>query len=683
MSEEEVKVSFGADTAGAEAGIQKVGDKLKDLNPEVRELAETFGGLRRTFVEAFALDKLGEFVEHISELGEQALRTSAMLGIPVGKVQELGFAATMVGGSTEGMTIALERLEKNMADIGNPASIAAKAFAALGISEDDIKNKSPEQVLGLIADKFAGAADGAGKTAIAMDLMGRSGAQMIPLLDEGSAGLEKMGEMGKQTGSILTAMQAEGLEKTAQGITTLKASIEGAGISLFEVFKPAIDSVIQGLTSLIQVLRSATEMIRVIIDLVEGGMAIAFTKVIQVAQEMGIELTNAVGNIKIAFSTLGQAIYDVAHLKFEEAKKIMVEGAQEIAQANLRATAQIAKLSTDYVDLKNKIVDATLAALTFGNAQEKSNKTQLTAPSTGAAPADDEEKEEIAIEKNDLSTQIQLNKLALESRKDTDAQMVASGKMSKQQELEDLKDFAGQELHINVAAIDAEASLYDKDSAQYHELMNKKLILNVQYNNEVQKLTAQSMQLQEAQTKQVFGAMTSIISKDFDTMLTGVLQGTQTWKQAMAKTFDNLAISAIEAIAKIVAEWTVFEVLTEGQGSWGDFMALEGKGGGGLSSLLPSYDVGSWSIPQNQVAMVHAGEMIIPAAQAEQIRSGGASIGAGTGGGGDNYAITIQLSAIDTQTGSQFLQSNAGNIANIIASQMRNNNSSLSSAMRS
>ena len=44
------------------------------------------------------------------------------------------------------------------------------------------------------------------------------------------------------------------------------------------------------------------------------------------------------------------------------------------------------------------------------------------------------------------------------------------------------------------------------------------------------------------------------------------------------------------------------------------------------------------------------------------------------GGGGGNY--TININALDTQTGAQFLKNNAGVVALTIAAQVRNGNSS-------
>lgn len=85
---------------------------------------------------------------------------------------------------------------------------------------------------------------------------------------------------------------------------------------------------------------------------------------------------------------------------------------------------------------------------------------------------------------------------------------------------------------------------------------------------------------------------------------------------------------------------------------------------------LVSLDVGAWNLGSDTIAQLHQGEMVVPQTFAEGLRSGN-----GIGGGGDNY--TININAIDTQTGAQFIKNNASGIVSAIASQVRNFNSNV------
>lgn len=68
---------------------------------------------------------------------------------------------------------------------GGGSNPAGKALAALGISATDAAGqvKGVDEVMIAVADKFAAVQDGRAKTAIAMQLFGKSGAQLIPTLN--------------------------------------------------------------------------------------------------------------------------------------------------------------------------------------------------------------------------------------------------------------------------------------------------------------------------------------------------------------------------------------------------------------------------------------------------------------------------------------------------------------------
>lgn len=85
---------------------------------------------------------------------------------------------------------------------------------------------------------------------------------------------------------------------------------------------------------------------------------------------------------------------------------------------------------------------------------------------------------------------------------------------------------------------------------------------------------------------------------------------------------------------------------------------------------LVSLDVGAWDVPSDMPAYLHAGEMVVPENFASGMRGAG-----GFSGGGDSY--TINVNAIDTQTGAQFLKNNASVIASSLSSQARNFNRNL------
>ena len=64
---------------------------------------------------------------------------------------------------------------------------------------------------------------------------------------------------------------------------------------------------------------------------------------------------------------------------------------------------------------------------------------------------------------------------------------------------------------------------------------------------------------------------------------------------------------------------------------------------GGLGSLFGWWDVGSYNIPQDQIGMVHKGEIIVPKTFAEGIRKGELSLGSGSQSSQSSIVVTLNV----------------------------------------
>lgn len=83
----------------------------------------------------------------------------------------------------------------------------------------------------------------------------------------------------------------------------------------------------------------------------------------------------------------------------------------------------------------------------------------------------------------------------------------------------------------------------------------------------------------------------------------------------------------------------------------------------GAAMAVPSFDVGAWNLPSDMLAMVHKGEMILPANVASQVRAGA---GAGISGGGGGGDVHFHINAIDTGNFQSFLNAQGGAIARTV-----------------
>lgn len=140
-----------------------------------------------------AISAFGLLAKHQIDVADQTEEMAARLGVSTEFISEMGYAARMATGDSSFLEAALSRLEVAGAKAEQGAKGPSAAFRSLGIDVRDAegKVKSLEQLLPEIADKFKAMPDGPREAAVAVALFGREGRKMLPLLNEGAAGIAK------------------------------------------------------------------------------------------------------------------------------------------------------------------------------------------------------------------------------------------------------------------------------------------------------------------------------------------------------------------------------------------------------------------------------------------------------------------------------------------------------------
>ena len=147
-----------------------------------------------------------------AQLGDDVAKTADKLGIGIEELQELRYAAERSGVATSAFDTALEKMTKNIGLAMEGTGAQKDALDALGLSAANLATMSPEEALGVIADRLQGVETQAEKAAIANDLFGRSGIAMLNMLRDGSQGLTQLREDARRTGYVLSEQAARDAE---------------------------------------------------------------------------------------------------------------------------------------------------------------------------------------------------------------------------------------------------------------------------------------------------------------------------------------------------------------------------------------------------------------------------------------------------------------------------------------
>ena len=126
-----------------------------------------------------------EFTKAGDAIDKMSIRT----GIAAGPLSQLGFAAEQSGSSLEVVENGVKRMQANILSLERGLSTSVDTFEDLGLSLNDLQGISPDEQFKRIADRIADVEDPSRRAALAMQVFGRAGQQLVPLLAAGADGI--------------------------------------------------------------------------------------------------------------------------------------------------------------------------------------------------------------------------------------------------------------------------------------------------------------------------------------------------------------------------------------------------------------------------------------------------------------------------------------------------------------
>lgn len=216
-----------------------------------------------------------------SEAGSAAIDGANRLGITAEQYQKLGFAASQSGASVGALEGALKFLQRTSFEASKGGKKQSEVFAQLGISAKEAAKASSPELLGKIADKISAIKDPAKQTALATKLLGRSfGTALLPLLKEGSAGIDALTSRAEALGFVLSNEDAAAAEAFGDATDQLNLAIKGVtlriGAKLIPIFRKVVDATIDWFIANRQLIDRGIDVLVYVVDkAVDGLMTMA------------------------------------------------------------------------------------------------------------------------------------------------------------------------------------------------------------------------------------------------------------------------------------------------------------------------------------------------------------------------------------------------------------------------
>lgn len=613
---QEIQILLSLRTAAA---VEKLHEFVGETTRGLRELAAQAAELYLGFE---GLNKLKDVVEESIQLEVEIGRLSEKTGLAIPLITSLHFQAEALQIPFATLNVALSKFSENVFNAAQQGGRFADEFQLMGISATDASGKmrAVNDILIDTAKWFKAHADGAEKAAIAQTLFGRSGREMITMLNEGAEGIEKMQAEGSP---ISEKSVASAIEFTIS-LQELHRSIDEIGIVIANQLLPSLIRASNALKQMVDSVRDQGSVISAFIGLVKGIISVVSVAALvfyDLGEAIGIAMEGGYSNIgiffdavKIILEDIDRMIVDTIKLFFDLSSSVgvtaqvaalsatghWVDALKVVGDAAKRVTGDIKDVYGDAKDAAQVATEATKAGFKnsfdhgmlllddlkkqWGGLSDFLSSMWSDKPinSPEIKPGSKMAADFFGPNNDDLKMQAAFNALQDEEYKQQLKLIESDPYLTKIQKAQELIPIYNQQLKVLNDQWNAEKALNeasqtdDKKIATAKELYKIRGQINELSNQSrnASALTSISSQVKLAGVSLLdsWGSVAQQIGGSFKTIIggavssvsngiTGLIMGTKTWGQALMQISNTILTSIINAIVQMGVRWIATQLM--------------------------------------------------------------------------------------------------------------------------
>lgn len=209
--------SFGSAVVTVGMLVKTVGSEIDNIGEHIQSLGRrTFmAGLSITGMGVSIASTVGLAVRHFAVYGETLAKMSDRTGMGIQALSEMQYAAEVAGTSVEELELGIRQMQQQIAK--------GDEFGLRGLPTEVQIEK--------LADRFAELTSVEDRAALAVEMFGRAGTRMLPMLAGGSAGIRALREEAVRLGRAITPEEARAAERVRDAWQALTRTLAGAAFS--------------------------------------------------------------------------------------------------------------------------------------------------------------------------------------------------------------------------------------------------------------------------------------------------------------------------------------------------------------------------------------------------------------------------------------------------------------------
>lgn len=189
---------------------------------------------------------LGDYAGDVKDMSEAT-------GVGTEAWQKMIYAAKISGIEQEKLMTSMVKFDKQLVAAAGGSKSAAQIFTDLGISIKDAggKLRAPEEIFKDVAETLSKVENGAAKTAAATEFFGKSGAELLPMLNEGKTGLEQLYKAAEDTGNVMSGDALYAADEFGKKLDAIGLQTKGMMLQLGSSLMPILSTLQQHISNII------------------------------------------------------------------------------------------------------------------------------------------------------------------------------------------------------------------------------------------------------------------------------------------------------------------------------------------------------------------------------------------------------------------------------------------------
>lgn len=233
--------------------LSQLGQKLGMTDKQLKTMAKAAAAAAAAFV---GFKKIASLLEETAQRIDDLAKRARALGADVNQVAQLTFASALAGGDEQRFFSTMGRL---MLNLGQGSATTRLALKTLGLTLEDLANKTPIQAFLILQDAINGVENQAERMGIIALIAGGRMENMIPLMN--LLGQDVQGFMDEFS-ELHGVIDAEQWENYIDALTRLDAAWNGLKMTILQDILPVFQAIIDATRQIITLFRKWWPLIR-------------------------------------------------------------------------------------------------------------------------------------------------------------------------------------------------------------------------------------------------------------------------------------------------------------------------------------------------------------------------------------------------------------------------------------